>query len=1677
MMQTIGTGKYNYRSLGIKKIRRINVSRGGREGNNALVKDTNCEGDNGELSEKMMEWDTPASIVTSVINAEIQVQANQVLNDTVHAVRHGNNDLAEAVMSKYAAKFNMCWGTLNHHHIEALAKGGEKKWAKNPVRLVSVQKKGPKGMTPLHCACSNPDVGPLKHLFGVCPDVNLGDDEQRKLAHYAAACKGLGPLKFLLDNGANLEDTNKMGMTPLIVAAEVGRAENVEFIIKCIKEKQEAAGGMDAAMIKKFGVAGVNRPMRNSWCAVHHACCNGHLDVVKVLIKYEADFEKSLNTLFDGKSALMLAAARGHVDIVEYLFDFVKTAKFDRYKRTALTHAIMNGSSNVASFLLHKGVDPNRPDTSGNTPLMYACAYGWYHCTKLLVDAGAQINAANEWKLTPVSVAMLKGHTGISKYLLDMPGVDINFRDDKGRTVLVTMLANLSTEKPLTQELVREIKDMVERRGADPKIADNDNMNALHFLCQYNGYPEKSCDEQINEKVKEKFRKKWNNQKKLLDEMTAFLLDKGVSTLDIDKNGYMPVARAFEAPIDDMKRKNYDIIQRILKKMVSEALTRPSQSLNVDKKKANIWHTFTANISLVGINEESFIYTSLNTIFNNLAKCDSIVPSLASVMNAPVASSNFTPLHQLCATYAAINDFKETEYHGDLKDVQYSDLTWDESTGHLSNMSSLVDLFRDLIFALANRCKLDYDIINTFEGETKTTTFSVLTPLSLVEWKEEQHTAFKTMLKHTRNVDYTDGEGRTQLVLATRSNNTKVIKAWIDAGADINLIFESELSQKVNVPEGDVGASDEFDPDETVTLKSCPLIEAVLKANLEIVRHLISAGVDTKSVGPVSTDSHQRSYYNYVIFVAVSSCIAQRKNKERTNILKALLNAGVSINTTDNFTGKSALHFAVNSSTDGADQNLDLEIALLRNNSDVFAKDFRERLALHHCFVKVGKHLDNTRTDPIEVCSMLVEAMNGKQIDNVDAYGCSPLHYAAYRGATVCCLLLLEKGADIEAVDHKGNTPLAYSVFGGHEGCALVLLQKGANLNVKIHPNLTDTPDVVDKFSVHQFSFIPKHFDQEKDKSKEPYSLFQGLVQNNWLGITYMALQKLESFGMSYAKAVEVAFVMQKVQFAKTLIGKQASVTKLKETVSNGRNLVCSLAFECKATSDPDVQVDILELLTSAGVSIHQSEDEGSSPLHFACLRHNIELIKALLLAKAEPSFPNQYNLTPLGSIFWNFERDSSNMRKCVNLLMNDGADINIMMPFKEFSYLLDGCVPRARSETNYFKTKSGDLNLTPLIIAVIHRDEEMVKLLMTHASSKVDVNLADKKGMTPIMHAVKTNDIRIVLRLLDKGGELPLEPKTDKMQSIQKIINMDLSKLVTSGVNVDAQDNCGYNAIHHLIELSTSTEGGLKATYDNEEVLQLLLRLGISATTPVTENCGQKTALEMAEEVGAVKIAAKLRSTFKLQGRLPFVPPEVDDAIDWEGTQVYDIVDDAHRMLRKLEHEADKAGKAELAKKKRKAKSGAGLFMSLGYPVMKLARKSSNSYEDEDDDDNDDAEDEEDEKEEEREEEEREEEDQEEEESEEDGNEYVNGVKDARREKPTGCIVGLGGTIYDDRALVMTKIDVRQGAFGMYNYYRMQVKGFFSCLEKQMLIVPDVSRYGRRSTRIYGFSSPTGEG
>jgi hypothetical protein len=56
---------------------------------------------------------------------------------------------------------------------------------------------------------------------------------------------------------------------------------------------------------------------------------------------------------------------------------------------------LRSGEVNRVSSALAAGANPNARDTNGNTPLMWSAIYGDVGCLKLLVEAGAEVDATN----------------------------------------------------------------------------------------------------------------------------------------------------------------------------------------------------------------------------------------------------------------------------------------------------------------------------------------------------------------------------------------------------------------------------------------------------------------------------------------------------------------------------------------------------------------------------------------------------------------------------------------------------------------------------------------------------------------------------------------------------------------------------------------------------------------------------------------------------------------------------------------------------------------------------------------------------------------------------------------------------------------------------------------------------------------------------------------------------------------------------------------------------------------------------------------------------------------------------------------------------------------------------------------------------------------------------------
>ena len=119
---------------------------------------------------------------------------------------------------------------------------------------------------------------------------------------------------------------------------------------------------------------------------------------------------------FEKYTPLIYACTYNNLEIAEQFLTRVPRInidKGDKYKRTPLIMAARNGNSRVLALLLKHNANSNAVDTSGNTALHNAAAYGWIECVRLLVRHGAETSPENAWKFTPLTIALLKNHIAI----------------------------------------------------------------------------------------------------------------------------------------------------------------------------------------------------------------------------------------------------------------------------------------------------------------------------------------------------------------------------------------------------------------------------------------------------------------------------------------------------------------------------------------------------------------------------------------------------------------------------------------------------------------------------------------------------------------------------------------------------------------------------------------------------------------------------------------------------------------------------------------------------------------------------------------------------------------------------------------------------------------------------------------------------------------------------------------------------------------------------------------------------------------------------------------------------------------------------------------------------------------------------------------------------------------
>ncbi|XP_059621039.1 ankyrin repeat and KH domain-containing protein mask isoform X3 [Phlebotomus argentipes] len=289
------------------------------------------------------------------------------------------------------------------------------------------------------------------------PDKTIDVDSETDSNHDTAltlACAGGHEdlVELLISRGANIEHRDKKGFTPLILAATAGHDKVVEALLKYGAEMEAqsertkdtplslACSGGRYEVVELLLNIGANKEHRNvsDYTPLSLAASGGYVNIIKLLLSHGAEINSRTGSKL-GISPLMLAAMNGHTQAVKLLLDMGSdiNAQIETNRNTALTLACFQGRHEVVNLLLERKANVEHRAKTGLTPLMEAASGGYIEVGRVLLDKGADVNAAPvpSSRDTALTIAADKGHVKFVELLL-YRGAAVEVKNKKGNSPL-----------------------------------------------------------------------------------------------------------------------------------------------------------------------------------------------------------------------------------------------------------------------------------------------------------------------------------------------------------------------------------------------------------------------------------------------------------------------------------------------------------------------------------------------------------------------------------------------------------------------------------------------------------------------------------------------------------------------------------------------------------------------------------------------------------------------------------------------------------------------------------------------------------------------------------------------------------------------------------------------------------------------------------------------------------------------------------------------------------------------------------------------------------------------------------------------------------------------------------------------------------------------------------------
>jgi ankyrin repeat protein len=192
--------------------------------------------------------------------------------------------------------------------------------------------------------------------------------------------------------------------------------------------------------------ADVNQPDNQGWTPLISAARQRHDDMINLLIELGADVNLAKS---DGTTPLIAAASRDHVPSIKVLLEHgADIEKPGPQGFRALPLAIADDNYEAAKALIEAGAKVNEPSgAEGLTPLMVAAAQTApaegamflpsstrpIDIAKSLIERGANVNAQSTKGVTALMIAATHNNPPMIGLLMES-GADASLKDDQGQT-------------------------------------------------------------------------------------------------------------------------------------------------------------------------------------------------------------------------------------------------------------------------------------------------------------------------------------------------------------------------------------------------------------------------------------------------------------------------------------------------------------------------------------------------------------------------------------------------------------------------------------------------------------------------------------------------------------------------------------------------------------------------------------------------------------------------------------------------------------------------------------------------------------------------------------------------------------------------------------------------------------------------------------------------------------------------------------------------------------------------------------------------------------------------------------------------------------------------------------------------------------------------------------------